>query len=227
MQKIIQCIRSLIKRAKHSAALNDDGNYSVGQSTYFGKTENYEMIFPYGMSANPKENSLVLLVNVMGQEQNLAGFVNDPPNRFKDLMAGEVQIGNPDKKQSIKFAEDGTIIIETPESDVIVKSANDVKIDAANDVEVNCANELKINAQMSITIDSGSDVTLTASGDVTIDANELTIENDTIINGSLTVNGEITDTTGKQMSTIINNYNDHTHISASPGNPTGTTSDPV
>ena len=236
-------ICNLIKRATHSANLSDGGNYAVQQSTYMGKkTENYEMIFPYGFSANPTLNSLVLLFNVNGQEQNLAGIVNDPPNRFKDLKPGEVQVGSFDKKTSIKFNSDGDVIINSPSNDVIIEAAknvtvsaqSDVTINAANDINinsgaditVNSGNEVTINADSSVNIDSQGDVSIDASGTATIDATLFTINSDAVINGSLTVNGEIIDITGKKVSDIITNYNAHFHTDIG-GDPTSGPSNPV
>ncbi len=136
--EILILLRNLIKRAYISKEIiNNSEPYLKAQVTYFDKTTNAEMIFPYGMQAIPPKETIGLLLNILGYEDNLVFIPYAQNERFKILLAeGEVVIGSPKSSSYIYFKSNGEINIESKEKltinvngDVELK-ANNVKIDA-------------------------------------------------------------------------------------------------
>jgi phage gp45-like len=182
----------------------------LSQVTGLNKTNNCIELYPYGYSANAPTNSMVAMWESMGDTSNLMGVAFSTQSRFKGLNPGESQIGNELTKSSIKFDKDGNIIIDAPlNGDIIINALNG-------------------NAQ--ITIDQ--DLNITVSGNININATgNTTITSPMVtIAGNLQVSGSITDmyqTNTRTMANMRTFYNAHTHISATPGNPTSTTSNPI
>ena len=119
---------NLIKRGILTLSSKDDANFQIVQVTYLGKTQNVEVVTPYGLYSNPKEQSVALLFNVNGQEENMSAILYNPYNRFKNLKTGEVIIGNPEASTKIYFQENGDINIE---------STGNVNINSSNSVNIN------------------------------------------------------------------------------------------
>jgi len=116
---------NLIKRAIITLASKDDTNFQIVQVNYLGKTKNVEIVSPYGLYSNPKEQSVMLIFNVNGQEENIAGIPYNPYNRFKNLKPGEVATGNPHKGTRIYFDENGDIIIDANGGNVYVNGSSE------------------------------------------------------------------------------------------------------
>lgn len=124
-----------IKRAVLSLAGKDVDPFSKGQVEYNGKVADIELQWPYGFSANPPEDSLILMLNVQGQEENRVGFANYPQKRFMNLKPGEVQIGNYLTGTNVKFLEDGSMVV-TAINGMSVVVAPDLNITVAGDLTV-------------------------------------------------------------------------------------------
>lgn len=134
---MMQMLRNLIKRAA-VAIINDSGNYQTAQVSYFGKVSDIEVINPYGISSSPPIDSLVLMFNVMGQEENKAGIINAQPQRFKNLKEGEVVVGNYLTGSYVKFLQNGGIEVFT-EGNATVTASNaiiDANVTILGDCEV-------------------------------------------------------------------------------------------
>lgn len=117
---ILNRISNGIKRAYISLVGSDSNQFQTTQINYLGKTADMEVIYPYGLCANPPAGSLVLLFNVQGQEENRAGIANLPNQRFKNLKAGEVVVGNYLTGSYIKLLENGNIEINAAGGDINV-----------------------------------------------------------------------------------------------------------
>lgn len=152
----ISSLGQIIKRAVLSLIGRDLDNYSVSQVTYNGKTGDCELIWPYGFCANPPKNSIVLMFNVMGQEENRAGFANLPQMRFKGLKEGEVVVGNYLTKSFVKFTQEGNVEIF---------SSLDTNLEVVKTLNVVVGAGINIVCGADCTID-GSGFTLNVLGDV-------------------------------------------------------------
>lgn len=159
---ILNRISSSIKRAFISLAGNDESQFQTTQINYLGKTADMEVIYPYGLCGNPPPGSLVLLFNVQGQEENRAGIANLPNQRFNNLKAGEVALGNYLTTSVIKFLENG-------------------------DIQVFCKNNNNITITQDANITIGGSATITCpeiniTGNVNINGN-LAVSGDTVSSG--------------------------------------------
>lgn len=104
---------NLIKRGIITLTTKDDSDFQICQVEYLGKVKNIELVLPYGLYANPQEQSLVLMFNIGANEENISGIPYNPYNRFKNLEKGEVVVGNPNTGAKIHFKANGDIDIET------------------------------------------------------------------------------------------------------------------
>lgn len=113
LTKIKNIIQNLIKLGVVTLPGDDLGQFNRTQVSYLGKTKKVTVFMPYGLDANLPANSLVLLFNVMGQEENIVGIGTDPANRFKGLAPGEVAVGSPKTGSKIYFKANGDIDVES------------------------------------------------------------------------------------------------------------------
>lgn len=153
---------NMIKRAVVSNPGKDDGEFPITQVTYLGKVSDIEAIFPYGMAANLPKDSLVLMFNILGQEENKAGIGYRHDLRPKNLKEGEVVFGNFLAGTQFLFDADGNII-------------------GTGDIQHTGDMELTGNLDMT------GDATIT--GDVDI-IGDLDITGNVTISGTLTVAGK-------------------------------------
>jgi hypothetical protein len=135
LNKINTKLSNLIKKAYVALTSKDDKDYSTAQINYYGKTTYIQTLYPYGFSANAPLNTLILLMNVMGQEENLIGIPYCAKERFKNLKSGEVVIGSPISGSYLKFKSDGDI-------EIICKK--DLKITVTNESNIT-TKEFKIS----------------------------------------------------------------------------------
>lgn len=119
---------NIIKRGIITLSSNDIADFPTVQVTYLGKTKNVELVLPYGLYSNPKEQSIALLLSVNGQEENISAIPYNPYTRFKDLKAGEVAVGNPHTTSKVYFKANGDIEIE---------SAGNINITSTSSVNIN------------------------------------------------------------------------------------------
>lgn len=104
-------IQNMIKIGIITLAGDDSEDYNRTQVSYLGKTKKVTVIMPYGIDANIPKDSLLILFNIMGQEENMVAFGNDQSIRFKNLEEGEVVVGNPKTGSKVYFKANGDIEI--------------------------------------------------------------------------------------------------------------------
>lgn len=178
-------VTNLIKRCVLTRVSKDDAQYQIGQCQYLGRVADIEFASLYGHSYNAPLDSTGIMVNILGDEENQAAFFNLPQERFKNLKSGEVQCGNFVTRSSIKFAEDGEIIID---------SKGNIEIISEKDLSITVKGNSNIKTTGSATIESDSAVTIKAP--------QITLDGTVIITGTLDVEGVVTGS-GINLSTHI------------------------
>ena len=180
----------MIKRAYVSRKTEDTGQFPIAQVAWSSdKVANTEVLLPYGLSSYAPVNSMALMFNVMGQEENRAAIINDPKNRFKGLKEGEVALGNYKTKSVIKFLENGDIEITTTGNTIVKTTGN-----------------------MSATI--GGTLTANVTGATNITTPTMTLTGNLVVTGTISATGEITAFSGGTpitMTDIKTTFNSHTH----------------
>ena len=251
MRAVFSKLVDMIKRARITKGGADDADYNVQQVSYLGKVADAEIVFPYGMSANLPLDSLVLLFNVNGNEQNRAGIGSFPPERKRNLEPGEVAFFHPFTNSFIYFRNSGDIDIDTQiasQFEEVLGEYNNqafssafniqnsvTEIDGANininarNVNMTCSESLTVNAMDSINLTATNAVdvtcdtaTVTAMTSIDFDTPIATFTTDVNIMGNLTVGGTTTLTTNV-TSAGINIGSTHIHLA---GTPPGTTGPP-
>lgn len=150
---LYQRLCNLIKRGVITLVLGDTGTYARAQAGFFGRVKTVEVVFPYGLYANAPKGASVLLFDVNGQEENMAGIAYDALSRFKNLAEGEVVIGNPKTGSYAKFSQDGKIAINSV-SDVDIIAGGVANITSSGAATITCTN-CTIAASGTIALGSG------------------------------------------------------------------------
>ena len=179
-------IYNMVKRALVRKPINDASNFQIMQVSYMGKTADIENILPYGLCSSPPVDSLSLVFTVNAQEENRAGITNSPNLRFKNLLEGEVAVGNYLTGSVVKFLADGNIE---------VTSANDLVVTVAGDETVTIGGDAAVIVTGTTTLTSTGNVSITAplttvNGDLTV-TGTLTTANGTISSGSTLFTGTL------------------------------------
>lgn len=105
--------KNQVKIALVTLNTDDTENLPEAQVQYMGKAADVVLVQPYGLTSRPPKNqSLVALLNVQGQEQNRVGIPFCPLLRKKGLSEGEAVLENMLSGSFIYMREDGTIVIE-------------------------------------------------------------------------------------------------------------------
>lgn len=153
-----------------------------------------------------------------------------PPSRREYDSSDGLYIGgflNGAPSQYIEFLDSGINVVAT--GDINVTTTANVNVDSGGDISANCTN-LTVNCSGSAGINAPGGANVTTSA-LTVDAptaefsGAITALSVTTAGGALTPTG-VQDSTGT-ISDLRDAYNSHTHVSADPGVPTSTTSDPV
>ncbi len=162
-------LQNMIKRCYLSIVADDTKNYQVGQITYLGKPGgDAEILSLYGFSFNPPIDSQGIVLTISGREENRVALLNLPKQRFKNLLPGEVQVGNFEQQTSVKFDNDGNVII-TSTKDVIVNSARDVTVTSGRNVDVTATGDVTVSSSQAVSVTGATTVTVTAP-DIILDA---------------------------------------------------------
>lgn len=107
-------LRNIVKWAYTSLQMNDTGEFPTIQVTTLGNVaQNITLIYPYGYNASPSLNTVCLILNVQGNEDNKVAFVLSGPDREKTSNEGEVVIFNPKTKSKIFLDKNGNIDIQS------------------------------------------------------------------------------------------------------------------
>ncbi len=150
-------IKSLIQHAKIVGSANNSDQFPVQQVFYKGKVSECLMIFSYGHYAIPdSDDSLVIVFEAGGDEDNKSGLAYTPQKRPTDLEQGEHAVYHPKTETSIKFRNNGNIEIDCGTGDLII----------------NC-NNATVNADNNATVSANGDVAITAGGNITLDGAQI------------------------------------------------------
>jgi phage gp45-like len=136
--------RTTIKLGYKSNPRSDSDLFPVAQTTALTKTTRAVAIYPYGFSGHEPNNCAAIIMEVMDESNHLVGHFYDPKTRFKNLKEGEVQVGNQLKESSIKFDENGDIIITCRN---IIINAQTVTINGNLRVSGNITDNYNSNSQ--------------------------------------------------------------------------------
>ncbi len=173
MKSLYTKILNLIKRGYVSRRIADDKNAALAQVTYLGKTGISEVINPYGLYSNLPENIPVVVFSVQSQEDNRACIGYSQAERFKNLNAGEVVVGNPKTNSFVKFDENGNIEIESNQK-INIKSADNVELDVTGDVNLTVTGDVNVDAQQ-VNLGVGGEPIARLGDQVTVAGNTGTI----------------------------------------------------
>lgn len=112
-----------IKLGKVTLNTNDEESIPSLQLTYLGKVANAALLLPYGLTARPPKDTLCLVINIGGQEENRIAIPLGTAKRKKGLKDGEVVIENQVTGGFSYLREDGTLEVNIPENlEAIVKA---------------------------------------------------------------------------------------------------------
>lgn len=221
----------MIKRAVVTLNPADTGQIPVAQVQWSSSntTNNVQVITPYGFYSVAPTGSLALMFNVMGQEENRAAIIDNPKGRFKNLKPTEVAVGNPLTESVIKFLENGDIEV-TGKADQNINITGSVNLTVGGDVNVTTTGNTTVITTGNTTIDSTGNMSSTIGGTLTANVTGNTNITSPIVTvtGALKVTGDVTAFSGLggeiTFSDIVTKYNVHTHISATAGSPSSTSS---
>jgi hypothetical protein len=188
---------NLIKRCYISRVGSNQQRYQTTQVSYLNKTANIEVLYPYGLSGNPPRNSLGLMFNVQGQEENRAAIFNLPSKRVRNLKEGEVAISNYLTESRVVFKENG-------------------------DIEVIGKNNQTINITSNSEITVGGDVTINVTGNVDLTSSLTTINNDVKVNGNVDISGSATIGSGSGAQSAVATVGDSVEVEVTGGSSAGT-----
>lgn len=104
------------------------------KSAFFGKTQDLKPLGIYGISFNPPLDSFGVAFSANGYDDDIFVAVDRPDLRFKNLLPGELKIGNYLTGDFVYFKADGTV--EVTSSVKITVTAPEVKIVASTKVEI-------------------------------------------------------------------------------------------
>jgi len=103
-----------IKLGKTTLNTADSESIPGIQITYLGKVANAVLLLPYGLTARPPNDTLCLVLNIGGQEENRIAIPLGTTKRKKKLKAGETVVENQITGSFLYLREDGTLEIEIP-----------------------------------------------------------------------------------------------------------------
>ncbi len=162
----------MIKRAVLTVSADDSKDYSVSQIEYFNKATKCEMITPYGLFTNVPLEYHMIIFNFNGAEENKAGIGYLHKNRYKNLLPGEVQVGNPFHGNSIKFDNDGNILTNSAaNTDLVV--GNNYTLTTENDGTITIGGDYIVSITGDGTF-SATNFTFSASNEMKLESGALT-----------------------------------------------------
>ena len=164
---MMQKLRSMIKQAYHSLAGNDSSAYPTAQFAYNGKATEVVRLSPYGLCSNPPLGAMGVLFQIQGREGVKYAVTDDMLARYKNLEPGEVQIGNYATKASIKFDNDGNVIVTVTDGNLIANVTGDMTATVSGDVSMT----------------AGGAASITSSGDTTITAPNIRLVGNVVMSG--------------------------------------------
>jgi len=124
-----------IKLGKVTLNTSDEESIPGLQLTYLGKVANAALLLPYGLTARPPNDTLCLVINIGGQEENRIAIPLGTAKRKKGLKDGETVIENQITGSFLYMREDGTLEINIPENLETLVKAISIKASGATVLE--------------------------------------------------------------------------------------------
>lgn len=128
-------ILAKIKQALTTAPSKDEKPFPLVQMKYLGRTGDGVLCFPFGHHANPKEGTPCLMLTIGNDESNRYLIPLSAKVRNKGLKENEAEFGNFVIGTTIKFDEDGNMIV-TSSKDIIVNCSGKLDINVADEIEI-------------------------------------------------------------------------------------------
>lgn len=125
MKSLIRKIKQIVTFAK-LVLTDDSGDLTVTTSDGLGATDKRVVAWkPYGLMHNPPPDSLGLRFQQLGQSSNSIAIYDSPATRpVKDLLPGEVGIGNHLSGSYVHFKANGDIDIVCLNEFILTSAAN-------------------------------------------------------------------------------------------------------
>ncbi len=105
-----------VKLGKTTLNTSDSESIPGIQITYLGKVANAALLLPYGLTARPPNDTLCLVINIGGQEENRIAIPLGTTKRKRGLKPGETVLENQITESFLYLREDGTLEVEIPEN---------------------------------------------------------------------------------------------------------------
>lgn len=113
ISKLINKIKNIVKIAR-IVSVDDSKDVRFGVVKYLGKEQSCAIFTPYGLMSNPPENSMGPVFQIDGEESKLMGMFDRTDNRpVKDLVSGEVVVGNYETGEYVRFKDGNIVEIQT------------------------------------------------------------------------------------------------------------------
>jgi phage gp45-like len=207
-------LRQLIKNAVVSLITDDTTKHPETQVDYNGITTEALRFGPYGLSSNPPLGSYAMLLSPQAREGVGIALIDMGHERFKELKEGEVQIGNYLTRASIKFDEQGNIVmvlpeggnltVEAPSGDATVNITGNSTTNVDGDVVLSATGNVNLTTEANLQANVTGNVVLQAGGSVSLSAASLDITGNVNITGAVNVTGDVV-AIGHSLAT-------HTHV---------------
>lgn len=123
-----------IKLGKVTLNTSDAESIPTLQLTYLGKVANAALLLPYGVTSRPPKDTLCLVINIGGQEENRIAIPLGTAKRKKGLKDGETVLENQVTGSFLYMREDGTLEVNIPEN--LQTTVKAIAINAAGAVSV-------------------------------------------------------------------------------------------
>lgn len=131
-------LENLIKLALVTRNSDDSEHFPQFQIQYLNKVANASILLPYGLPSRPiPGETLCLVFNIQGQEENRIAIPLATTNRKKDLKDGEVALYNEATKGEVYLKENGDLVISVPKD--LIQTSKNITI-TGEDANVTLAN---------------------------------------------------------------------------------------
>lgn len=117
-----------MKSQIRKANITKDRTEIENQAEYMENVIKYFAINPYGFISKAKKDSMVLLMNLNGDQSNKVGIEYDNKKLLDTLKTGESALYHPDKKSYVICRNNGDIELVSKDGNATIKIQNDGKI---------------------------------------------------------------------------------------------------
>lgn len=180
-------VRSLIK-ASTVSGVNDTGGFRFGTIRALGKSQTANIFAPYGLIHSPPDGSMGVTFLLQGEESKSIVIADDPKNRVKGLVSGEVGIANYLTGTRFIMKENGDLDIQV-NGNANVNVTGNLNSEVGGDVTTNAAGNITATAGENIEISAVGTANITAASvsaqigtmRATIDGNGITVQNGDVV----------------------------------------------